>query len=135
MWSVLAGPLPTGLVLSPSGRLTGASLDLGSFPVSVEATDALGLTAAATLTLVVAEPAIPVADLASTFLLGGPSLSAMQQAFLDHQGNQSGGFDLGDFRSWVLAHPTLPLSAAIAPASEPTMVVLPLRLEKRSEGP
>ena len=131
-WTVLAGPLPNGLVIFPSGRLTGASLDLGSFPISIEAVDALGLTAAATLTLMVSEPTIAVADLASTFLLRGPSLSAVQQAFLDRQGNQGGSFDLGDFRAWVLAHPSLPLSAAIAPAAEPQMVVLPLRLEKRS---
>ena len=132
-WTVLSGPLPTGLALSSSGRLTGASLDVGNYPVSIRAVDALGLAAAATLTLVVAEPTIPVADLASTFLLGGPALSSAEQAFLDRQGNRRGSFDLGDFRAWVLAHPSLPLSADLGPAAAPRTVVLPLRLEKRSE--
>ena len=133
-WSLLAGPLPTGLALSGSGRLTGASLDVGSYPVSIEAVDALGLAAAAILTLVVSEPTIAVADLASRFLLGGPTLSVVEQAFLDRQGNKGGAFDLGDFRAWVLAHPSLPLSADFGSAAAPQTVFLPLRLEKRSEG-
>jgi hypothetical protein len=135
-WSLLAGPLPSGLTLSSSGRLTGASLDLGSFPVSIEAVDALGLADAATLTLVVSEPTIAVAALASSFLLEGPSLTSVQQQFLDRQGNQGGDFDLGDFRAWVLTHPSLPLSADLGPAAAPQTqtVILPLRLETQSEA-
>ncbi len=134
VWSILAGALPTGLGLSGSGRLTGASLDVGSYPVTVEAVDALGLVGSATLTLDVAEPVIPIEAIAAPFLLSGPPLSAFQQAFLDRQGNRAGGFDLGDLRAWVLAHPALPLSAAVAPVAEPRSVTVPLRFRPRSEG-
>jgi hypothetical protein len=34
-------------------------------------------------------------------------------AFLDRQGNADGAYDLGDFRAWVLANPSLPLSAEL----------------------
>ena len=78
-------------------------------------------------------PSIPFAQLASPFLLSGAALGPLMDAFLDLQGNNSGSFDLGDFRAWVLAHPSLPLSADLGPAAAPQTVVLPLRLEKRSE--
>ena len=133
LWSVLSGSLPTGLSLSSGGRLTGASLDVGSYPLTVEALDALGLSASATLTLEVAEPAIAVADLASPLLLGTAALDPLQQAFFDRQGNRDGRFDLGDFRAWVLAHPSLPLSAGLAPVAGPRTVDIPARLEPRSE--
>jgi len=127
-WQVTWGALPVGLTLSSSGRMTGAPLDVGSYPVTVQASDALGLTATGTLTLDVGEPVLAVDALASTFLLGGPALTAIQEAFLDRQGNSSGAFDLGDFRAWVLAHPSLPLSAALRAASAPATVRVPMRL-------
>jgi M6 family metalloprotease-like protein len=133
-WSILAGALPAGLALSSTGRLTGASLDVGSYPLTLEATDALGLSGTATLTLEVAEPAITVADLASPLLLGPVTLDPLLQAFLDRQGNADGDFDLGDFRAWVLAHPSLPFSAAVAPVAAPSHVTIPVRLAPRSEG-
>jgi M6 family metalloprotease-like protein len=113
-WTHVGGALPEGLALSPSGRLSGTALDLGTFPVGVDVVDSSGLSASATVTLQVASPSIPLGQLASTFLLGGPPLSASEVAFLDRQGNGNGAYDLGDFRAWVLANPSLPLSAELA---------------------
>jgi hypothetical protein len=110
-WQQTGGVLPEGLAFTANGRVTGSALDLGAFSIDVEATDAMGLSALATLTLDVVAPTIPIGQLASPFLLRGPPLGAVEKAFLDHQGNGDGAYDLGDFRSWVLANPALPLSA------------------------
>jgi M6 family metalloprotease-like protein len=135
-WTITAGSLPGGLTLSTAGRLTGAALDAGSFPVTVQALDGLGLAASATLTLDVEEPVLTVEALASHFLLSGPQLSGLQEVFLDRFGNGLDGFDLGDFRAWLLAHPALPLSAALtAPTSNPTPVRIPMRLHFKAEEP
>jgi len=113
-WLQIGGALPAGLALSADGRVTGSALDLGTFPVALEVTDAVGLSAMATVTLQVTSPTIPLAQLASQFLLGGPPLGTVQAAFLDRQGNDDGAYDLGDFRAWLLANPSLPLSADVA---------------------
>lgn len=136
-WSVQTGALPTGLVLTGTGRLIGAPLDVGTFPLGIRAVDALGLSASATLTLQIAEPTLSIGQLASQFLLSGPALGPTELAFLDRQGNRVPGYDLGDFRAWVLAHPSLPLSAALpaAAAGRGTVTLeLPLRPDARSEG-
>lgn len=130
-WAVVGGAMPEGVALSLDGLLSGTPLDLGTFPISVQATDAIGLTATASLALHVGAPSIPLAQLSSAFLLVGPQLDSVQAAFLDRQGNRDGAYDLGDFRAWVLANPSLPLSAGLAPrASEgrPRRVAIPVRL-------
>jgi hypothetical protein len=71
----------------------------------------------------VSDPGIPVAQLASHFLGVGPSLSAIQLNFLDRQGNRNGGFDLGDFRAWVLANPSLPFSLELRSLIGPDVVI------------
>jgi M6 family metalloprotease-like protein len=133
-WSVLSGVVPQGVSVGSGGLVSGAPLDLGRFPLTVRATDAIGLTATATLTLDVTAPDIPIGELASIFLLQGPQLTDLEATFLDRQGNQNGSYDLGDFRAWVLANPSLPLSADLAaleaePAAAPRRVVLPVRLK------
>jgi hypothetical protein len=112
-WAQVGGALPEGLALSADGRLTGSAIDLGTFPVGIEVVDASGLSAIVTVTVQVEPPSIPLAQLASTFLLQGPPLSVVEVAFLDRQGNADGAYDLGDFRAWVLANPSLPLSAEL----------------------
>ena len=112
-WTQAGGALPEGLTLSADGRLTGSAIDLGTFPVGIEVVDASGLSAIVTVTVQVEPPSIPLAQLASTFLLQGPPLSVVEVAFLDRQGNADGAYDLGDFRAWVLANPSLPLSAEL----------------------
>jgi len=95
--------------------------------VTLEARDAIGLTGQGTVTIQVNAPDIGIDALASEFLSVGPSLNAEQRQFLDRQGNLSGTYDLGDFRAWVLAHPELPLSAALRVMLDtPQTVVVPL---------
>jgi M6 family metalloprotease-like protein len=134
-WALLSGALPAGIALSGSGRLAGAALELGTFPIGLRATDALGLADSATLTLDVGEPSFAIGELAASFLLSGAALDPLEEAFLDRQGNRLGAFDLGDFRAWVLAHPSLPLSVALpAAVAEPRTLELPIRLQTRGEA-
>ena len=77
------------------------------------AQDALGLEGEGTVTFEVTWPEVTIAQLASDFLMVGPTLTASMRGFLDSQGNGDGEYDLGDFRAWILAHPELPLSAEI----------------------
>jgi M6 family metalloprotease-like protein len=116
-WLVTTGPLPGGITLQTNGLLVGRTAALGAFPVTVEATDALGLTARATVAIDVTEPSFAIAQLSDAFLLGDQPLDSIQATFLDQQGNANGTYDLGDFREWVLAHPGLPLSASLQPAA------------------
>jgi hypothetical protein len=110
-WRVLAGQLPAGLALS-GGVLRGAALEAGQFPLSLEARDASGLAATGTLTLDVSKPRVGVDALVGVFLLGTPAPSDDQKAYLDHNGNHNGFYDLGDLRVFLLANPTLPATAA-----------------------
>ncbi len=116
-WTVTQGPLPGGLALASSGVFTGAALELGTFPLTVSARDALGLTAEGSVTLQVSEPVLPAEQLASPFFGVGPDLTSWERRFLDGQGNQNGSYDLGDFRAWVLAHPNLPLTGKASATS------------------
>jgi M6 family metalloprotease-like protein len=110
-WSILEGELPLGVALSTSGRLTGASLDLGQFPLTMEAVDAAGLPATGVITLDFGAPGIPLERAAAPFLLSGLTLTAEERNFLAHQGNGVAGYDVGDFRAWLLSQPAAPLSA------------------------
>jgi hypothetical protein len=79
-WSVI-GTLPTGLTLDAStGTLSGTPTEVGSFPITVRATDANGCTGSRAYTLVVAcqtitiaPPAIPAA------VAGAPYAQAFTQ--------------------------------------------------------
>ena len=90
----------------------GAALEAGQFPVGLEARDASGLIATGTLTLDVSKPRVGLDALVGVFLLGTPEPSEPQKAFLDHNGNHNGFYDLGDMRIFLLANPTLPATAA-----------------------
>ncbi len=50
-------------------------------------------------------------------------MTAAQKEFLDFEGNFDGRYDIGDFRAFVLANPSLP-QAAIQPT--PARSVLPI---------
>lgn len=125
-WSVVAGSLPPGIDLSQLGHMTGAAVAAGSFPVTVEATDAIGLSDQATIDFDVGEPTLPIASLAAQFLLSGAALDGLQEAYVDHHGNGDGAYDLGDFRAWVLAHPSLPLSASLIASPRAAIVAVPV---------
>jgi M6 family metalloprotease-like protein len=123
-WTLLDGSLPDGLRLDPAGRISGAALETGTFPLEMEARDALGLAATAPVTLVVEDPRLGMDALAAPFLFqASPTLTAAEARFLDRRGNANGTYDLGDFRSWVLAHPDLPASMPAAAAAPVTLTV------------
>jgi M6 family metalloprotease-like protein len=125
-WWVVGGALPRGVALDNGGTLRGAAMEVGNFPLTLEVWDAIGLTTRGDVTLVVAEPTFSTTQLASPFLLSG-ALDPIQTRFLDAQGNGNGAYDLGDFRSWVLAHPGLPLSAPLRTLiAHPRTVRIPL---------
>ncbi|MBI4537955.1 MAG: M6 family metalloprotease domain-containing protein [Gemmatimonadetes bacterium] len=124
-WSQVAGQLPEGLALKAEGRITGAALETGSFPVTVRATDALGLEATAAVTFEVREPQIAGPVLAGPFLLNGMSPDALQQVFLDRIGNANGRYDLADLRAYVILNPNLPQAVASA-VVQAAPLVLPL---------
>ena len=132
-WTVVGGSLPGGIGVQLDGRVTGTTVDLGLFPVVVEATDGLGLTATATVTLIVSAPSFPIELLAADFLLREQPLDSIQAVFADRQGNDNGTYDLGDFRAWLLANPTLPLSADLASTAEERILTVPMRLAKPEE--
>jgi hypothetical protein len=74
-WSVIAGALPVGLSLDPSGCIAGASTMIGTFPFTVRAVDAnwAGNAAEANLALVVSPPVLGVAVAApSAAQVGAP---------------------------------------------------------------
>ena len=96
---------------------------MGSFPLTVEAVDANGLPSTAVLTLELEAPALTIEQLASPFLLTGPALTDDQINFLNLQGNGVAPYDIGDFRAWVLADPTLPFSADVDGVYRRTVVI------------
>lgn len=51
LWSMNAGALPAGLVLSSSGLISGTATATGTYNFSVQATDATGVTAVKTLSI------------------------------------------------------------------------------------
>jgi hypothetical protein len=53
-WALESGALPAGLVLSPSGQITGTPTVTGSFAFTVRATDSVGVFGTQALTLNVA---------------------------------------------------------------------------------
>ncbi len=122
-WSLIEGPVPEGLSITSQGRLSGAALDLGSYPLAVRAVDANGLTATGVITLEMLTPGIPLEQAAQPFLLSGTPLSAAEINFLNRQGNGIAQYDIGDFRAWVLSSPDVPLSAEVTGPS-PQRVVL-----------
>lgn len=123
VWVLESGALPVGVSFDAAGRLSGAALQDGAFTVTVSATDALGLPASAQITLDFARPTLTIEALTSQFLLVGPRLDDAQRSYLDRKGNNTGPYDLGDFRAWALSEPTLPLSATPAPVVRRTVVV------------
>jgi hypothetical protein len=49
--------------------------------------------------------------LVGVFLLGTPEPTELQRGYLDHNGNRTGFYDLGDLRVFLLANPDLPATS------------------------
>lgn len=112
-WDV--GALPEGLDFHGGTQpvVSGFPLVLGDFRVHVQATDAIGLRDSVEIEITVNPPLASLQTMAEPFLGVGTADPALA-SFLDYQGNRSGEFDLGDFRSWVLAHPDHPMATFMA---------------------
>ncbi|MSR22801.1 MAG: M6 family metalloprotease domain-containing protein [Gemmatimonadetes bacterium] len=111
-WLLEEGSLPDGLVLHElTGRIDGAAMATGAFPLRILARDGIGLAARRGFVLHIAPPNIGIDALVGPFLATGAEPSALQTSFLDRWGNGSGAYDIGDFRAFILAHPALPASA------------------------
>lgn len=83
-WSLEAGTLPPGVVLTGDGNLAGTPTAVGQYAFSVQAADARGSTASVSLTIGVADSSVPAAAGAPTenssnwsgyALAGGPFTS------------------------------------------------------------
>ncbi|MBW3535957.1 MAG: M6 family metalloprotease domain-containing protein, partial [Gemmatimonadetes bacterium] len=111
-WSLVEGALPEGMAMTAGGVVRGAALETGSFPLVVQAVDAIGLIARAAVALEVSAPVLGVGALTDPFFLRPSTLTGTERLFLDRVGNRNGTYDLGDFRSFVLDNPGLPMTAA-----------------------
>jgi M6 family metalloprotease-like protein len=103
-WSV-SGALPAGLQATPGAEsvaISGTPLAMGSWPLQVRVTDALGTTATGVATLTVGEPLFAVERLVQPFLATtAPPLTDPERAWLDDAGNRNGRYDVGDLRKWL----------------------------------
>lgn len=68
-FAVTAGALPAGLGLSPAGALTGTPTEVGTFSVTVTATDANGQSGSRGYTLTIATPTLALSPAAGTLVL------------------------------------------------------------------
>lgn len=117
-WRLEEGRLPEGLVLaSDDGIIRGAATETGEFQSTLAAVDAIGLEARALVRIGVTAPLIPVDVLVSSFVGPEDGVTASEKAFLDAAGNADGGYDIGDFRAYLLSSPGL--SGANAAAASP----------------
>lgn len=102
---------------------------MGDFVMNVQATDAIGLTGAVDVDLTVGPPDAGLQLMAEPFM-GVGTTNVPLETFLDLQGDADGTYDLGDFRSWVLANPNHPVDtpagaalAARAPVPADAIVI------------
>jgi len=103
--------LPSGLffVGGSERALRGASVVMGDFVMTVQATDAIGLTGAVDVDLTVGPPNVGLQVMAEPFM-GVGTTNIPLETFLDLQGDGDGTYDLGDFRLWVLGNPNHPVN-------------------------
>jgi len=101
-WQVVSGALPGGLTLSTAGAISGIPSATGSFSATTRVTSG-SQTADVTVALTVTAPTLATADVVSQILGTRQPLSADDLKYLDLLGNNSGGFDVGDFLAWVNA--------------------------------
>lgn len=99
-WQVVSGALPDGLTLSSAGAITGTPSKTGSFNATARVSSG-SQTADVAVALTVTAPTLVTADVVSQILGTRTPLSADDLKYLDLLGNNSGGFDVGDFLAWV----------------------------------
>ena len=131
VWVTSGLPLGLFFVEGSERALRGAPVVMGDFVMTVQATDAIGLTGAVDVDLTVGPPDVGLQVMAEPFL-GVGTTNIPLETFLDLEGDGDGSYDLGDFRSWVLGNPNHPVNTparggpaarALAPADA---IVIPL---------
>ena len=99
-WRMVSGSLPAALVLNSQGRLAGQLEETGEFTADVEVRSG-DQAHSATVTLSVEAPVLVVDDVVEHLLGAGTPLTFFELTYLDLLGNNSGGFDIGDFLGWI----------------------------------
>jgi M6 family metalloprotease-like protein len=100
-WSVAAGALPAGLILSPtSGLVSGVPSAVGGFTATLRVASGAE-SADVPITINVVAPQLTTAMVVSTLLGTGGVLIPDERRYLDLLGNRNGSFDLGDFLAFV----------------------------------
>ncbi len=113
-WQVISGAFPDGLSLTTEGRLLGAPMAEGDFPVGILVTDALGLQAEGSVLVQVTAPDLDLSALGAQLLGTRISLTGLQLQFLDRVGNDDGSYDVGDLRIFLRSHDVQKSAAAPA---------------------
>ncbi len=117
-WLLASGALPSGLVLTQSGLITGKPTAAGTFVFTVRVTSG-PQQAQLRDSITVTAPTLALADVLGRLLTGAGALGASDTLYLDFIGNQNGGYDVGDFLAWVRLTGSTPASA---PAGRPAAV-------------
>lgn len=99
-WALIAGALPVGMSLSPSGLIWGQLKELGDFTIEVRVTSGTEVDSTS-LTLHVVAPPLAVDSVVNQLLELSTPLSDTELRYLDLQGNNNDEFDLGDFVAWM----------------------------------
>jgi M6 family metalloprotease-like protein len=124
-WRLVGGSLPAGLTLDlATGRLQGLTFAIGDFEFAISAADGADREIHMLIALHVSPPDLSQQELVARFLRRTDPLTPNLRHFLDIQGNQNGGYDLGDLRAYLQANPDLPEEPGEASAFQ---AVLPLR--------
>ena len=95
-----SGATPSGLAVSPTGVVSGAPTDTGTYAFRVSVTDGTQ-TARRTLTLHVVEPTLTMQQVLDLGFLGPAPAGDDRRRYLDLQGNANGTFDIGDVARWL----------------------------------
>jgi len=130
-WRLVGGTLPAGLSFQPAtGLLQGVTLETGSFNFVLGAASGPNQETNLFVTLQVVPPLIAQEELVSIYMGLPNTLSLPLRTYLDAQGNQNGGFDLGDVRAYLQANPGAPQNAGSSPSR---IVVNPWEARRRLE--
>jgi hypothetical protein len=100
VWSLLSGSLPSGMVLSNGGVLSGIPTAAGTFNAVVKAVSG-AQNAQSSVSITVGEPTLALTAVLPHLLGTGSALTTDDVKYLDLIGNNNGGYDVGDFLAWV----------------------------------
>jgi M6 family metalloprotease-like protein len=109
-WLLASGALPSGLVLTQGGQITGKPTTSGRFVFTVRVTSG-SQQAQLQDSITVTAPTLALVDVLGRLLTGAGALGASDTLYLDFIGNKNGGYDVGDFLAWVRLTGATPAAA------------------------